>query len=135
MENISIDEAFKKLTPEQKESFNKIVKKYNGLPNLPQILSEIENRENTGVEKQMYQSALLSSAIICKFKMEGREKEDGKEHSYRVAMLCGGIMEDPDFHFENSQVITAKSEKEAEEKYNKINSCNYYYGKVLAQLD
>lgn len=135
MENVSIDEAFSKLTHEQKEAFNKMFKKYNGLPNLPQILSEIKGKENTDTEKRMYQSALFASAIIYKSKMEEYEKEDGKEHHYKVAMLCGGVMEDPNFYYEDEQIITAKSEKEAEEKYNKTNNCNYYYGKVLAQLD
>lgn len=50
-------------------------------------------------------------------------------------MLCGGIMEDPSFHYEDEQIITAKSKKEAGGKYNKINGCHYYYGKVLEQLD
>ncbi len=108
MENISIDEAFSKLTQEQKTAFYKMMKKYNGLPNLFQIMSEIENTENTDVEKQMYKSTLLVSAISHKTKAEEYEKEDGKEHSYRVAMLCGGIMEDPIFHYENEQIITAK---------------------------
>lgn len=51
--------------------------------------------------------------------------------SYIVAMECGGVMEDPDIHYEKYQLIRAESEKEAVEKYNKLNNCNYYYGKVI----
>jgi hypothetical protein len=46
-------------------------------------------------------------------------------------MECGGIMEDPDIHYEKYQLIRAESAKEAVEKYNKLNNCNYYYGKVI----
>lgn len=135
MENININEIFNKLTQEQKEAFNKIVKKYNGTLNIHQILYEIKSEENTYLEKMMYQYALFISVLLCKRKIDEYEKEDGKEHSYMVAMLCGGVAEDPCFHYECEQIITAKSKKEAEEKYNKVNNCNYYRGEVLAQLD
>ncbi len=135
MKNISIDEAFSKLTQEQKEAFHKMIGKYNGLPNLFQIMSEIESKENSDTEKRMYKSALLASALFYKSRIDKYEKEDGREHSYRVAVICGGIMEDPNLHYEDEQIITAKSEKEAEGKYNKLNNCNYYYSKVLGKLD
>ncbi len=135
MENVSFEEVFSKLTKEQKEAFDKMFKKYNGLPNLFQIISEIKNIGNTDVEKQLYDSALISVALALKGKMEDNEKEDGKVHSYRVAMRCGGLMESPKIYYENEQIITAKSRREAVEKYNYINDCNYFYGEVLAQLD
>ena len=59
---------------------------------------------------------------------------DGK-HTYLVAMACGGVMENPDIHYENHQYIKANSAKEAVEKYNKLNHCSYYYGTVLQMVD
>lgn len=50
---------------------------------------------------------------------------------YKVAMQCGGIMEQPGLYYENSQIIEANSPQEAEAIYNTRNNCNYYYGKVV----
>lgn len=56
------------------------------------------------------------------------------KNTYLVALLCGGVMEDPDFHYEDYQIIHADSTKEAKEKYDKINKCSYYYGEVIQQM-
>lgn len=56
------------------------------------------------------------------------------EHSYVVALCCGGLMEDPDIHYEDYQIIYANSEDEARKKYNEINKCRYYYGSVIRQI-
>lgn len=55
--------------------------------------------------------------------------------AYVVAMACGGVMEDPDIHYENHQIIRASSRREAEERYNRINACSYYYGSVLMEIE
>lgn len=56
------------------------------------------------------------------------------KHSYVVALCCGGLMEDPEIHYEDYQVINADSAEEAVKKYNKINNCSYFYGKVMSQI-
>lgn len=61
-------------------------------------------------------------------------KTEGK-YAYLVAECCGGVMEDPEIHYENYQVIRADSEYEAKEKYDKINRCSYYYGSVIQRLE
>jgi len=57
-----------------------------------------------------------------------------KHTRYSVATLCGGIMEDPELHYENQAIIIASSKEEAEEIYNKRFSCYYYTGQVLSEL-
>lgn len=128
---ITIQDVYKKLSDEQKQMISGMMKKYNGVPNVLQIFSEI-NHAKTYQEKSFYQNALMGSLM---FHMASEEREDGEEHNYEVAMRCGGIMEDPQIHYENRQIITAKSRKEAKEKYDKINNCSYYYGKVLRKVD
>ena len=56
------------------------------------------------------------------------------EHSYVVALCCGGLMEDPEIHYEDYQIIYADSTDEAWKKYNEINKCSYYYGSVIRQI-
>lgn len=55
-------------------------------------------------------------------------------NAYVVACACGGVMEDPDIHYEDYQLIRAENEAEAENKYNIINNCNYYYGVVVGYV-
>lgn len=43
-------------------------------------------------------------------------------------------MEDPEIHYEDYQIIYADSEDEARKKYNEINKCSYFYGKVIRQI-
>ena len=66
--------------------------------------------------------------------IEAKETNTQGTHAYLVAMCCGGIMEDPEIYYLNHQIILADSKKEAAEKYNEINKCNYYYGHVLEVL-
>lgn len=56
------------------------------------------------------------------------------EHSYVVALCCGGLMEDPEIHYEDCQIIYANSADEARKKYNEINKCSYFYGSVIRQI-
>ena len=55
-------------------------------------------------------------------------------HSYVVALRSGGIIEDPTIRYSDYQLINAESEKEACEKYNRMNNCNFYYGHVVKQI-
>ena len=56
------------------------------------------------------------------------------KNEYGIALLCGGIMEDPYFHHENYQIIRADSEEEAKKKYNDLNNCVFYYADVVTRL-
>lgn len=41
-----------------------------------------------------------------------------KTKKYVVALLTGGVMEQPNFNYEDYQIIEATNEKEAEDIYN-----------------
>jgi hypothetical protein len=58
---------------------------------------------------------------------------DGK-NSYLVALQCGGLMEDPEIWYTDYQVIRADTAEEAKRKYDEINECSYFYGKVMQKL-
>lgn len=55
-------------------------------------------------------------------------------HAYLVALCCGGLIEDPEIHYHNYQIIRADSEEEAVKKYNEINKCSYFYGDILGRI-
>lgn len=59
---------------------------------------------------------------------------EGK-HAYVVAECQGGLMEDPEIHYHNYQLIRADSADEARRKYNKLNNCTYFYGSVMHQVE
>ncbi len=65
-----------------------------------------------------------------KWDMAKNTNTKGK-YEYLVATACGGVMEDPDIHYEDYQIIRADTKHEAVEKYNKLNHCSYYYGVVI----
>lgn len=56
------------------------------------------------------------------------------KHSYLVATECGGLMECPEIWYTYYQIIHADSPEEAKKKYDEINKCSYFYGKVLQEL-
>ena len=64
-----------------------------------------------------------------------KETDTQGKHSYIVALCCGGLMEDPDIHYRDYQLIRADSEREAKEKYDKLNNCSYFYGRVMGQIE
>lgn len=57
------------------------------------------------------------------------------KHAYVVALCCGGLMEDPEIHYEDYQIIRADSAEEAQKKYNERNNCSYFYGEVMSQIE
>lgn len=63
------------------------------------------------------------------------EKTTVGEHAYLVAIRCGGLMEDPDFHDEDFQIIRANSPEEAEKTYDIINKSRFYHGQVIGCVD
>lgn len=62
---------------------------------------------------------------------EVEETETCGQYSYVVALAAGGEMGAPEFHYHNFQLIRADSKKEAKEKYDRLNKCSYYYGRVM----
>ena len=66
--------------------------------------------------------------------VEAKDTDTTGNHAYVVALCCGGVMEDPEIHYEDHQIIRANCEDEARHKYDLINDCTYYYGSVLAQI-
>lgn len=57
-----------------------------------------------------------------------------KTTKYVVALLTGGVMEQPGWDYCNYQVVEATNEKEAEAIYNKVNKCQYYYGECIGKV-
>lgn len=134
MKSEIMQKAFENLSEENKKMVIDTINKYGGVPSLPQALYEYNNAK-TKIEKEFFSSCILASSLVMTMKYKEYSEGDGKEHKYVVAMQCGGVMEDPNIHYENEQIITAMSEKEAEDKYNKKNKCSYYYGKVIGKLN
>ena len=66
--------------------------------------------------------------------IEVKESNTQGKHTYVVALCCGGLMEDPEIHYEDYQVVRADSAEEARKKYNEINNCSYFYGSVISQV-
>lgn len=60
-----------------------------------------------------------------------QETDTRGRHSYVVALLCGGVMEDPELYYEQYQIIHADSESEALKKYREINGEQYYKPHIL----
>ena len=55
---------------------------------------------------------------------------------YLVALRTGGEMGgNPSVTYHNHQVIEAVSKDKAEDEYNRINKCSYYYGQCLGETD
>ena len=52
-------------------------------------------------------------------------------NQYIIGLQVGGTMEQPHFTYRDIQTISARSEKEAVKKYNEVNDCSYFYGKVV----
>lgn len=52
---------------------------------------------------------------------------------YIVGLNTGGLMECPEITYQRFQVIEAETPKEAEDKYNEINNCNYFYGRTICE--
>ena len=56
------------------------------------------------------------------------------KNKYLVALACGGLMEDPTVWYTDYQIIFANTEEDARKKYNELNNCNFFYGKVLEKI-
>lgn len=52
---------------------------------------------------------------------------------YIVGLSTGGLMESPQIIYERFQVIEAETPKEAKDKYNEINNCDYFYGRTICE--
>jgi len=54
-------------------------------------------------------------------------------NKYLVALRVGGLMGMPEITYQDFDIIEANSRDEAQEKYNKIHNCSYFYGACLAE--
>lgn len=85
---------------------------------------------NSKRSKEYYNSLTLVSSYEDLFKLF---INDGKR-IFLVALLVGGLMEHPDFNYENFYIVTAKDEEEAKEIYNKITGADFFYGSVVGEI-
>ena len=67
--------------------------------------------------------------------VNAKDTDTQGKHTYVVALCCGGLMEDSEFHYHDYQIIRADSKDEAKDKYDKLNNCSYFYGSVMGQID
>lgn len=65
------------------------------------------------------------------YKLYESDGEKMEKIPFIVALAVGGVMEHPDYVYEDKQVIWACDEEEAVRIYNENNNCSYYYGKVI----
>lgn len=72
--------------------------------------------------------------VKIKKTVDAKQTNTYGKYTYVVALRCGGLMEDPDFHYKDYQIIRADSEDEARKKYNQLNNCSFYYGYVIKQI-
>ena len=55
---------------------------------------------------------------------------------YLVALRTGGEMGgDPSISYHDYQIIEAVSKDKAEDEYDRINKCSYYYGHCFGETD
>ena len=74
--------------------------------------------------------------ITIPMEVDVKVRDTEGKHAYVVALCCGGgVMEDPEFHYHNYQLVRANSADEARRKYNALNGCTYYYGSVMHQVE
>lgn len=73
--------------------------------------------------------------ITVPMEVNVKETNTKGKHAYIVALCCGGLMEDPEIHYEDYQLIRADSAIEAVYEYNKLNNCSYFYGRVMGQIE
>lgn len=55
------------------------------------------------------------------------------KNKYLIALQVGGLMEMPEFSYNDFDVIEANTKEEAVEKYNTKNNCSFFYGSCLAE--
>ena len=53
---------------------------------------------------------------------------------YIVALEVGGVMEMPQFEYQQAQVIEAETPEEAVDIYNTKNGWDYFYGRVVGRV-
>ena len=76
----------------------------------------------------------MNVKVRAEINMNVKETDTQGSHAYVVALCYGGVMEDPEFHYCNYQLVRAESEDEARKKYNELNNCSYFYGSVIGEV-
>ena len=54
--------------------------------------------------------------------------------TFLVALMSGGVQEQPEFTYSRYQLIDAENKEEAVTIYNEKNRCSYYYGHVIGEV-
>lgn len=54
---------------------------------------------------------------------------------YLVALQCGGVMEEPDYSYDDFQIVVADNPTQARKIYNNANNCSYYWGTTICSID
>jgi len=90
-------------------------------------LSFIEDElESCGANKLLYMKVIIEKKIS-----EIEMKLENKSIKYLVGLCIGGLMECPQVEVIDIEVISATSEKEAEDIYNKKHNCSFYHAHCL----
>jgi len=76
----------------------------------------------------------MNVKVKTEIDMNVKKTDTQGSHAYVVALCCGGVMEGPEFHYHDYQLIRADSEDEARKKYHELNNCSYYYGSVIGEV-
>lgn len=80
-------------------------------------------------------SGIIKLRVVDEVPIEAKDTDTIGNFDFLVATLCGGIPEDPEFHYESYQVIHADTKEQAKEIYDKLNKCNYYYGECIGMIN
>lgn len=75
-----------------------------------------------------------SSTLVSSFEDLIKSFIDEGKRVFLVALMVGGLMECPNFSYDDFYVVVAKDEEEAREIYNKVTKTNFFYGSVVGEL-
>lgn len=78
---------------------------------------------------------IIKLRVVDEVPIEAKDTDTIGDFDFLVATLCGGIPEDPEFHYESYQVIHADTKEQAVKMYNTLNKCNYYYGECIGMIN
>lgn len=76
-----------------------------------------------------------ANLLYASIGIEAEETETEGANEYVVCLACGGEMGAPEYEYRDFQIIKASSDFEAVSVYNSLNSCNYFYGRLVGSVD
>lgn len=101
-------------------------------PNIDLLLEEIL-KQNQNYLTQI--DALNRNIQYWKDIAQGNTNTQNGKYKFNVGLYIPYDIGRDYEHYDNIQIVWADSVEEAEQKYNLINKCSYYYGKVLGRLN